>query len=151
MSIEKAIQQSRFKSVYHKLILNLTYTGNWLVHRQHELFREYDLTPQQFNVLRILRGHHPEPMRVNAISERMLDQTSNTSRLVDKLLDKKLLIRRINPTDRRAVDVLINKNGLDLLASIDPVIDEWEKQLHTISPEEAKLLNDLLDKLRLPI
>ncbi len=150
MSIEKAIKQDKFKSIYHKLVLNLTYTGNWMVHQQYETFREYDLTPQQYNVLRILRGHHPQPMKVNSISERMLDQTSNTSRLVDKLFAKKLLVREVCPTDRRAVDVKITQAGLDLLTSIDPLMNELEKKLHTISQEEAAKLNDLLDKLRLP-
>ncbi|GHB56960.1 MarR family winged helix-turn-helix transcriptional regulator [Persicitalea jodogahamensis] len=151
MSIEKAIKQTKFKTIYHKLVINLIYSGNWIVHQQYELLREYDLTPQQYNVLRILRGYHPKPMKVNAISERMLDQTSNTSRLVDKLLAKKLLIREVCSTDRRAVDVKITKDGLDLLSKIDPVIDEWEKNLHSISPEEAGELNNLLDKLRLPL
>ncbi len=151
MSIEKAIKQSNFKSIYHKLVVNLIYSGNWVVHQQYELLREHDLTPQQYNVLRILRGHYPEPMKVNAISERMLDQTSNTSRLVDKLLTKKLLIREVCPSDRRAVDVKVTKKGLDLLTKMDPLTEEWEKSLHTISPEEAVQLNNLLDKLRLPI
>ncbi len=151
MSIEKAIKQTKFKSVYHKLVINLIYSGNWIVHQQYEMLREHDLTPQQYNVLRILRGHHPKPMKVNAISERMLDQTSNTSRLVDKLLAKKLLIREVCVTDRRAVDVKITKEGLDLLNKIDPLIDEWEKNLHSINSEEAGQLNDLLDKLRLPV
>lgn len=151
MSIEKEIKQSNFKSIYHKLIVNLIYSGNWIVHQQYELLREHDLTPQQYNVLRILRGHQSKPMKVNAISERMLDQTSNTSRLIDKLLMKKLLIREICPTDRRAVDVKITKKGLDLLAKMDPITDEWEKSLHTISPEEAEQLSELLDKLRKPV
>lgn len=150
MSIEKAIKQDKFKSAHHKLVVNLIYSGNWIVHQQHELFREYGLTPQQYNVLRILRGQHPNPMKVNAISGRMLDQTSNTSRLVDKLMAKKLLLREVCSTDRRAVDVKITKVGLDLLVVIDPVIEEWEKKLHTVSPEEAEQLNNLLDKLRLP-
>ncbi len=150
MTIEKAIKQSKFKSIYHKLAVNLTYSGNWLLHQQYELFREHDLTPQQYNVLRILRGNHPNPMKISAISERMLDQTSNTSRLVDKLLAKKLLLREVCLTDRRAVDVKITKQGLDQLAAMDPLMDKWEKRLHTVTPEEADQLNKLLDKLRLP-
>ena len=148
MSIEEAIKQDSFKSVYHKLVVNLTYSGNWIVHRQLEFLRTYDLTPQQYNVLRILRGHHPEPIKVGDIAERMLDQTSNASRLVDKLLAKKLLVRKASQTDRRAVDVLITDKGLDLLARIDPLLDEWEEELHTIDPQEAETLNNLLDKLR---
>jgi len=149
MSIERDIKQEKFKSVYHKLMINLTYSGNWIVHQQYELLREHDLTPQQYNVLRILRGHHPKPMKMNAILERMLDQTSNTSRLVDKLLVKKLLIRNVCPTDRRAVDVKITQKGLEVLDVLDPLIDRWEKKFHSLSAAEAEQLNTLLDKLRL--
>ncbi|MPR32860.1 MarR family winged helix-turn-helix transcriptional regulator [Salmonirosea aquatica] len=149
MSIENDIKQNKFKNPYQRLGINLIYTGNWMMHQQLEMMRSYDLTPQQYNVLRILRGHHPEPMKVNAIAERMLDKTSNTSRLVDKLLLKEFLVRRVCPSDRRAVDVLITEKGLDLLKEMDPLIAEWEKNLHSITAEEAVHLSELLDKLRM--
>jgi len=148
MSIENDIKQNKFKNPYQRLGINLIYTGNWMMHQQLEMMRGYDLTPQQYNVLRILRGHHPEPMKVNAIAERMLDKTSNASRLVDKLLLKELLVRRVCPTDRRAVDVLITDKGLSLLKEMDPLLAEWEKNLHVITAEEAVQLSSLLDKLR---
>jgi DNA-binding MarR family transcriptional regulator len=148
MSIENDIKQNKFRNPYQRLGINLIYTGNWMMHQQLEMMRGHDLTPQQYNVLRILRGHHPEPMKVNAIAERMLDKTSNASRLVDKLLLKELLVRRVCPTDRRAVDVLITDKGLDLLKEMDPLLAEWEKNMHTISAEEAVQLSNLLDKLR---
>lgn len=148
MSIENDIKQNKFKNPYQRLGINLIYTGNWMTHQQLEMMRGHDLTPQQYNVLRILRGHHPEPMMVNSIAERMLDKTSNASRLVDKLLLKKLLVRRVCPSDRRAVDVLITDKGLDLLKEMEPLLAEWESNLHTLTPDEAAQLSQLLDKLR---
>lgn len=148
MSIENDIKQNKFKNPYQRLGINLIYTGNWMMHQQLEMMRGYDLTPQQYNVLRILRGHNPEPMKVNAISERMLDKTSNTSRLVDKLLLKELVVRHVCPTDRRAVDVLITDKGLALLKEMDPLLAEWEESLHNITTDEAVQLSGLLDKLR---
>ncbi len=149
MSIENDIKQNKFRNAYQRLGINLIYTGNWMMHQQLEMMRGYDLTPQQYNVLRILRGHHPEPMKVNAIAERMLDKTSNTSRLVDKLLLKELLVRQVCPTDRRAVDVMITEKGLGLLKKMDPLLDGWESNLHTITTDEAVQLSGLLDKLRM--
>lgn len=148
MSIETDIKQKRFRSPYHRLTVNLIYTSNWLMYQQLEALREYGITPQQYNVLRILKGQYPQPIKVNAITERMMDKTSNASRLVDKLLAKELLIRNSCPSDRRAVDVIITEKGLDLLAQLDPVILELEKNLQTLTPEEANQLSDLLDRLR---
>lgn len=148
MSIEKDIRQNKFKNPYQRLGINLIYTGNWMMHQQLEMMRGYDLTPQQYNVLRILRGHHPEPMMVNSIAERMLDKTSNASRLVDKLLLKGLVVRRVCPSDRRAVDVFITDKGLDLLTEMEPLLAKWESSLHTLTSEEAVQLSRLLDKLR---
>lgn len=148
MSIETDIKQKKFKSPYQRMAVNLIYTTNWMLYQQLEFLREFDLTPQQFNVLRILRGHGSTPMKVNEISERMLDKTSNTSRLVDKLLAKELLIRKVCPSDRRAVDVVITPKGLDLLKDMDPIMDKWEENMHSLTPEEAEILSKLLDKLR---
>lgn len=149
MSIEQDIKQKKFKSPYQKLSINLIYTGNWIMYQQLELLREFDLTPQQYNVLRILRGHSAAPMKVSEITERMLDKTSNTSRLVDKLLSKEFLVRKVCPSDRRAVDVLITEKGLAILKAIDPLVDSWEKNLYSLTPEEADTVSRLLDKLRL--
>jgi DNA-binding MarR family transcriptional regulator len=148
MSIETDIKQKKFRSPYQRLTVNLIYTSNWLMYQQQEIMREFGITPQQYNVLRILRGQYPKPIRVNAIAERMLDKTSNASRLVDKLLSKQLLDRNSCPSDRRAVDVVITEKGLELLASLDPVMLELEERLHNLSPEEVSQLSDLLDRLR---
>ncbi|MFN4145775.1 MAG: MarR family winged helix-turn-helix transcriptional regulator [Runella sp.] len=148
MPIENDIKQTKFRNIHHKMVLNLIYTHNWLVNEQYALLKPFDLTSQQFNVLRILRGQYPNPVRVNDIIERMLDKMSNVSRLVDKLLAKGLVERTSCPHDRRAVDVLITEAGLNLLKEIDAHQDTWEDKLRTLNDDEATQLSDLLDKLR---
>lgn len=150
MSIETDIKQNNFKSPHMKAIVNIFYTNSWLQTVQMEIFKPFDLTIQQYNVLRILRGQYPNPITVIAIVERMMDKMSNASRLVDKLLLKDLAVRTECPNDRRAVDVKITKKGLDLLAELDVLQDAWEKNLKGLSEEEALQLSDLLDKIRMP-
>ena len=150
MSIETDIKQNNFKSSRMKAIVNIFYTNSWLQTVQMEIFKPFDLTIQQYNVLRILRGQYPNPITVIAIIERMMDKMSNASRLVDKLLLKDLAIRTECPNDRRAVDVKITQKGLDLLAELDVLQDNWENNLTGISEEEALQLSDLLDKIRTP-
>jgi DNA-binding MarR family transcriptional regulator len=150
MSIETDIKQSNFKSPHMKAVVNILYTNSWLQTVQTEIFKPFDLTIQQYNVLRILRGQYPNPITVIAIIERMMDKMSNASRLVDKLLLKGLAVRTECPNDRRAVDVKITQKGLDLLEELDVLQDNWEKNLKGLSEEEALLLSDLLDKMRTP-
>ncbi len=150
MSIETDIKQSNFKSPHMKAVVNILYTNSWLQTVQMEIFKPFDLTIQQYNVLRILRGQYPNPITVIAIIERMMDKMSNASRLVDKLLLKGLAVRTECPNDRRAVDVKITQKGLDLLEELDILQDNWEKNLKGLSEEEALLLSDLLDKIRTP-
>lgn len=148
MSIELDIKQTNFKSPYSKAVINVLYTNNWLQSMQVEIFKPFDLTLQQYNVLRILRGQYPNPITVIAIIERMLDKMSNASRLVDKLLAKDLVIRKLCPHDRRAVDVIITEKGLELLGEIDALQSQWESQFHGLSENEALQLSELLDKMR---
>ena len=149
MSIETDIKQKKFRSAYQRLSINLTYTSNWLGYKQLELFKEHDITSQQFNVLRILRGQQSNAIKVTEIAERMLDKNSNTSRLIDKLLAKNLAERTSCPSDRRAVDFIITQEGLDLLSKMDPVLEEWENSLSSVlTQEEANLMSSLLDKMR---
>ena len=148
MSIEQDIKQTNFKSPYSKAVINVLYTNNWLQSMQVEIFKPFDLTLQQYNVLRILRGQYPNPITVIAIIERMLDKMSNASRLVDKLLAKDLVMRRLCPQDRRAVDVIITEKGLELLGEIDALQSQWESKLHGLSESEALQLSELLDKMR---
>jgi len=148
MGISEDIKQSHFKSELSKALINIIYTNNWLVNRQVEVFKPYGLTTPQFNVLRILRGQHPKPATVNLLIERMLDKSSNASRIVDKLESKKLVARHQCPNDRRAVDVLITEEGLKMLEDIDQKLNDWESLLAHMTESECEELNNLLDKLR---
>jgi DNA-binding MarR family transcriptional regulator len=147
MDIEKEIK-SKFRDEHHKLMVNLIFTSNWLNSRHAAHLKPYGISTQQFNVLRILRGQYPRPATVNLIIERMLDKSSNASRLVEKLRLKKLVERAECPEDRRAVNVLITRKGLELLEELDKRELEWKQDLSGLSPEEARMINSLLDKMR---
>jgi DNA-binding MarR family transcriptional regulator len=149
MDIEKEIGQTvQFKSDIHKVAVNILYTASWLNIKNTEILRPLGLTPQQFNILRILRGQHPKPASVNLLMQRMLDKSSNASRLVDRLEDKGFVKRETNKKDKRAVDVCITDAGMGVLQHIDDTIGMLEFHLKNISEEEAKELSRLLDKLR---
>lgn len=148
MNIETAIQQKSFRSEYEKLLVNLLYTSGWLQAHQVRYFKRYDLSPEQYNVLRILRGQYPKAISVTLVQERMLDKMSNASRLVEKLKSKELLSRTTCSKDRRQVDVKITDKGLELLARIDKERKDITAFSATIKMSEAKTLNQLLDKLR---
>lgn len=148
MKIEDEIQQSAFKSEYHKAYINLIYTSNWLEQEQSNLFKPFGVTLPQYNVLRILRGQHPKPATVSLLIERMLDKTSNASRIVDKLEAKELVTRKQCPNDRRTVDVLITDKGLALLKQMDDLDGGSKTGLRNLTEEESAELNRLLDKIR---
>ena len=148
MGIGEEIKQARFRSEFHKSIINLHFTSSWLGEKQHAFFKTFGITSAQFNVLRILRGQHPKPSTINLIIERMIDRMSNASRIVDKLERKGLVIRKQCPNDRRAVDVIISEKGLTLLSQIDEQMTDWEGQFKNLTEQEAEQLNFLLDKFR---
>lgn len=150
MRLEEEIKQSTFQSEGQKAYLNIIYTAGWLSLRQAAAFRPYGLTLPQFNVLRILRGQHPKPATVALLIDRMLDKTSNASRIVDKLEEKKLVTRTVCPANRRAVDICITEAGLALLGQIDDngLTDVRQNGMNALSEEEAAQLNELLDKIR---
>ncbi len=146
--IEEAIQQKEFKDPYNKLVVNLLYTHSYMVTSQNCLFKPHDLSPEQYNVLRILRGQNGAPTTVSSIQDRMLNKMSNASRLVDKLKMKDLVKREECPSDRRQVDVLITEKGLELLNQLEIQVEEGNRNIVKLTKEEAIQLNDLLDKLR---
>ena len=148
MGISEDLKQSNFQSESQKAIVNAIYTGNWIVQQQQELLKPFGLTVQQYNVLRILKGQQGNPMTVLAITERMLDKMSNASRLVDRLLEKKLVLRRECPKDRRAVDILILPAGLDLLKEVDQVQQDWGKHFDALGVKRLEEMNQLLDEFR---
>lgn len=148
MKLEDEIKQKNFNSVYHKASINILFTASWLSTQTARILKPYSITPQQYNVLRILRGQNPNPASVGLIQERMLDKSSNASRLVDKLLEKKLIERKTCPEDRRQVDIRITQKGLDTLTELDGLIQNMEKNFMKLNEKEAADLSDLLDKLR---
>jgi len=148
MELEKEIQQTKFKNEKHKAILNIFVTAGWLSCHQQRFFKDHDLSPQQYNVLRILRGQKGNPITVNGIQERMLDKSSNASRLIDKLKEKKLVERIICENDRRQVDLHITEKGLTLLKKLDIELEQEEIKYGRITEKEAEELNRILDKLR---
>ena len=149
MKLEQAIQQTKFTTPEIKLNLNFIYTYNHYLERQKEYFSRYNITQQQYNVLRILRGNMPAPYSTSQIRDRMLDKMSDTSRIVDRLVKKELVNRTINKSDKRLVDVIINEKGLALLIQMDLTIkDNASDMFRHFSDNEKELFYNLLDKLR---
>ncbi len=146
--LEDELQQKNFTDDSQRLAVNIMYTFSWLNTMNIQRLKPFGLSPQQYNILRILRGQHPQPVTVNLLKERMLDKMSNASRLVEKLRTKGLLERRTCPDDRRAVDVLITEKGLTLLAQIERTEVIWEAKFKQLSAEDINILNELLDRLR---
>jgi DNA-binding MarR family transcriptional regulator len=148
MKLEEEIQQRSFKSPQQKLAVNILYTGNWLGTHYAHFFKGTDITTQQFNVLRILRGQHPSPCSLKVIKDRMLDRMSDASRIVDKLVTKKLVERKECPGDRRSVNLHITDKGLKMLEKLDFIDESIKETFKKLSTKEVVQLNDLLDKLR---
>ena len=148
MKLEEEITQKHFRNEYHKAAVNMVYTFNWLNNQNTSILKPLGITPQQFNILRILRGQYPKPATIKLIKERMLDKMSDASRIVEKLRIKEFVERNICSSDRRNVDVCITEKGLDLLAKLDSYSDEMNDRLSNLNEEEIKNLNTLLDKLR---
>jgi DNA-binding MarR family transcriptional regulator len=148
MKIDEEILSTNFEDEYHKVVINISYTYSWLNNSFRYQFEKHNLTNQQFNVLRILRGQYPKPATVNLIKERMIDKMSDASRIVDRLVQKGLVSRCTNNKDRRAVDIRISEVGLDILSKMDIEFKTKELLKNNLTEEEAAKLSDLLDKLR---
>ena len=147
-TIDKEIQSDKFEDNYHRAVVNIFYTYGWLANRMRCQFEKHNITQQQFNVLRILRGQYPKPATVNLIKERMIDKMSDASRIVDRLVQKGLVSRCTNHKDRRAVDILISEQGLDILKKMDCEYHTKDFINCNLTDEEASQLSQLLDKLR---
>jgi DNA-binding MarR family transcriptional regulator len=151
MKLEEEIKQTRkFSCEQQKMVVNIMYTGNWLRLNSMKSLKPYGISSEQYNVLRILRGQYPNCATNQMIMERMLDKSSNCSRIVDKLKEKKLVDRRENKDDRRQVDIVVTEKGLAMLKEIDnnSEFTGENKFLKNISAKDAALVNDILDKLR---
>lgn len=149
MKIEQEIQQPNFKSEYQKAHINILFTAAWLTQKVTQELKEYDISWQQFNILRILKGQHPTAVTVKLLRKRMIDKMSNASRLVEKLRQKGLVVRTECPKDRRRVDIVLTDEGIKLIETASNKVEQHLNQhLQNISIEEAELINELLDKMR---
>lgn len=149
MKLEDALKSKTQYPIERRTVLNIAYTQNMLAEAFNEVLKQHDLSPEQFNVLRILRGQKGNPINMSDIGERMIARTSNTTRLVDKLLLKELVTRDICPGNRRKMEIRITEKGLDVLKALDPVVDSHEQKFASnLSQEELEQLNDLLEKFR---
>lgn len=148
MSIEKDIHMTKsFRSEHHKAMVNIQFTSNWILERVKTFVENENITPQQYNILRILRGSIV-PLSTLQIRERMLDKMSDTSRLVDRLVKKGLAEKKVSATDKRLVDVTITEGGIEILEKLDENNEQLDNIARNITDEEAAAINRLLDKLR---
>jgi len=147
MGIEKDIQQFTFKSAKQKAMINLMFSYGWVMERIKDFLSKEDITHQQYNILRILRGSH-QPLSTLQIRERMLDKMSDTSRIVDRLISKELVKKTTCPKDKRLVDVVITEKGQKLLKKLDAEADHIQDIMSGLSEEDAEALSKLLDQLR---
>lgn len=146
MKIED-ITQTKFKTPQHRAVVNIRYTSNYLGNIQNSFMAEFELTMPQFNILRILRGSKSS-ISVNTVKDRMIEKSPNTTRLMDKLIEKGLIDRVRCNEDRRVVYVEITKQGLNLLSDIDEKFNTNSFTQLNLTDQEANELSRLLDKLR---
>lgn len=149
MNIEDEIKSTIKLSINKKVMLNLTFTKNFLTDGLSEVLKPCGISIEQFNVLRILRGQKGKPLNMQDIQERMVTKNSNTTRLIDKLLLKEMVIRNICPNNRRKIDIEITQKGLNILSELDPLIDNFDMEItKKLSNQELETLNLLLEKIR---
>lgn len=149
MKIEEVIKSTVSLSDAKKVVLNIIHTEMLINENLNEVLKPYDLSPEQYNVLRILRGQKGKPANMCIIQERMIAKTSNTTRLVDKLLLKEFVTRNVCPENRRKIEVTITEKGLKILEDLDPKIDDHENNFaQKLTSEELRILNNLLEKYR---
>ncbi|TCC89382.1 MarR family transcriptional regulator [Pedobacter frigiditerrae] len=148
VQLQKEVKTSKFENVFQQALVNVIFTYHWSNQKVKDVLTPFDITTQQYNVLRILRGQYPSPATVNLIKNRILDKMSDTSRIVDRLIQKGFAEKSTNSYDKRAVDVVISDKGLALLKKMDKEIDFSQFIALNITIEEAEQLNALLDKMR---
>lgn len=148
VKLEEAIKTSNFKNELHKASINLLYTTWWLKTPVSKGLKQLDFTQEQFNVMRILKGKHPQPMSVKDIASRMIEQNSNVPRIVDKLEIKKWISRGQCPNDGRHTKIVLSDLGIAKLKAASEYVESMTAQLINLNTEEAKQLNYLLDKLK---
>jgi DNA-binding MarR family transcriptional regulator len=148
MKIDDEIKQREWKSAHQKAQINILFTSNWLTDKTKKVLKPYGLTPQQFNVLRILKGKHPESCAAFDIKAVMIDKGPDVTRLIDRLITKGYVTRNVCEENRRKMDICITKEGLNLLHEIRPELKKQAKALEKITTKEAEELSRILDKMR---
>lgn len=149
MNIEQEIKSTIKLSITKKVILNITFTRNYLGDQFSDILKPYGISSEQYNVLRILRGQKGKPLNMQDIQERMVTKNSNTTRLIDKLLLKEMVQRNTCPNNRRKIEVNITENGINTLSELDPIVENHEKFLkEKLTSDELETLNNLLEKIR---
>ncbi|EZH72829.1 MarR family transcriptional regulator [Aquimarina atlantica] len=149
MNIEKIIKTEIELPLPKKVVINLLYTENWIMDKINIKLKAFDISLQQFNVLRILKGQKDKPANLSTIQERMVTKMSNTTRLVDKLINKGYVKRIICESNRRKVEITITEQGKKFLDKVSPIMDEFENRVTSnFSTEDLIQLNELLNKLR---
>lgn len=148
MKLEEALKMTKFADDTHKATLNILYTAYWLKNTFSNSVKETGLTMEQFNVLRILKGKHPENMCVRDIGSRMIEKNSNVPRIIDRLLTKKLVIRTHSERDKRETLISLTNEGIDLLHKANDILNNSTADTIGIDNNEAVVLNDLLEKMR---
>lgn len=148
IQLQKEIKAPRYESIFHEAMVNVAFTQNWCNDQVKQAVSSYDITNQQFNVLRILRGQHPDPSTINLLKSRMLDKMCDASRIVDRLVQKDLICKKTNTYDKRAVDILINEKGLALLKKMDKEMNLSAILSANLTHQEAEQLTSLLEKAR---
>jgi DNA-binding MarR family transcriptional regulator len=148
MQLEEEIKQPKFRNNRQKAVINLIYTSGYLINYLNEVAKTFDITRQQYNVLRILKGQLPKSASINLIKERMLDKMSDASRIVERLRIKGLAERAASSSDKRAVDITITPKGIKLLETMEPTIVSVDSLFKNFTEQELESFNHLLDKIR---
>jgi|SRR5690606_11851451 DNA-binding MarR family transcriptional regulator len=148
MKLEEALKTANFRNERHKVLLNIIYTAYWLKSTNSALLKNIGLTVEQFNVMRILKGKHPQPVCIRDIASRMIEKNSNVPRIIDRLVTKGIVVRQTSETDKRETLVSLTEDGMRQLLEANKLTDPVSDSLIGITTEEAVLLNELLEKLR---
>ena len=148
VKLEQAIKSTKFKNETHKATLNILYTAWWLKTKMSKELKEFGLTHEQYNVLRILKGKHPEQMCVKDIGCRMIEKSSNVPRIIDRLEVKKLAKRSTSVVDKRETVITLTQSGITILSATNEMVNQVMDAVLEISENDAKELNQLLEKMR---
>jgi len=148
MKLQEAIKTDKFRNARHMAMLNILYTAYWLKTHNNAALKSYDLTSEQYNVLRILKGKHPEPMCVKDIGSRMLEKSSNVPRIVDRLVAKNFVERSNSQEDKRETIITVTDAGLKILEQSTKALDKVAEKIIGLDEAEALELNEQLEKFR---